>query len=732
MSARRLLSLTATTLMSTLITSAWAQSPTATTAPSADEPLETFEVRASRLPYRSETSVAATRVATDLRDLPINVAIVTSDFMQDAQIFDIIDTLQYKGVNANRDVRFNSMFIRGFNNTVQKRNGIRRQYNWQTVNIEQVEIVKGPASILYGAVLPGGAVMSVSKTPLDHPHADVSLTLGQYDFRRGVLDAGSTLGAEDELSFRFIGELQDSEDYYDLAFVDRNLVNPTVRWKPSEQFHLDFEYERVRHREHQVNYMSYYNEDSVNTVPAYPDTPEALPTFPATGFSWGFLPLPRGNHNSAPGNEFQIDSDWYELTLTFNPASDWTVRWKTAWEENEALYRTATVGRLAYAGGMHGLIRPGASLSENRNLTTFVEATGRIDLGAVDLVPLIGAEYATRTTTQFNYTNQPAGEVIRLDEISSYMGLRNAPAPIFQRRPDTDSENTSVYGLLQAEWSNGFRMLGALRYEEGETNPEQRGVGPGNSFDATSAQLGFVYKFSPQYMTFLNISESFVPNTTVNPDGTTLPLEEGRGAELGLRSYLLDDRLSLTTTVYWTERDKMARLDTGRTFDPMNNPNQLNYYTTSGKERVSGFELEAYFAPSDTYQVSLSYNWLPYAEVISFANRPDIEGNRLRYAPEHGIGFWNRLKLPGVLPGLFAYGGVTYQSQTVWDSDKQFTTITFDPFTNVDAGLGWEGELGGTRYSFEVLGKNLTDNVLTTTYRPQDRRRWLLTVGAHF
>lgn len=712
---------------------AWTQSePGSATAAGEEDPFDVVIVRAQKMRYRSDSSIAATRIATDLRDLPMNVSIVTADFMQEAQVFDVIDTLRYKGINANRDVRFNSMFIRGFNNTLQKRNGIRRQYNWQTANIEQVEIVKGPASILYGAVLPGGALMSVSKAPLGRPHADLSFTIGQYDFRRGVVDAGGTLGADDDFSFRFIGEVQDSEDFYDFAFVDRTLVNPTARWQLTDEFRIDLEYERIRHAEHQVNYQSFYNDASIATLPAYPDTPQQLPLFPATGFTWGFLPLSRTHHNSAPGNEFQLDTDWYEVTFTYNPTEDWTVRWKTAYEESEANYRTAFVSRLQYAGGAHGFIRPGASLTENRNLTTFVEATGRIEFGSMALVPLVGAEYAKRRETQHNYLNQPAGEVIRLDEIARYPGLIEAPTPILAPKPETENENISAYGLLQAEWKNGWRVLGALRYEEGETNPEQRGVGPGNSFDAVSGQIGLVYEFNEKYVTFLNLSESFVPSTLVNPDGSTLPLEKGRGAELGLRSFLLDDRLSLTGTVYQTVRADMARLDTGRTYDPINNPNFLNYYTTSGEEEVRGFEIEANFALNDNYQAYFSYNWLPYAKVISFVNRPDIEGNRLRYAPEHGAAFWNRWKLPGRLNDFFLYGGATYQSRTEWDADKQFTTIQFDSFTNVDAGVGWEGELYGTGVTIELLGKNLTDNEFTTTYRPQDRRRWLLTTRVEF
>jgi outer membrane receptor protein involved in Fe transport len=120
--------------------------------------------------YRASESVAATRIAVPLQDLPINVQVVPAEFLNDAVVLDIVDTMQYKAVNANRDIRFNSMFIRGFNNRILKRNGVRRDLNWGTANVESVEIVKGPASILYGeAKYTPIASLATSRAPTAPP-----------------------------------------------------------------------------------------------------------------------------------------------------------------------------------------------------------------------------------------------------------------------------------------------------------------------------------------------------------------------------------------------------------------------------------------------------------------------------------------------------------------------------------------------------------------------------------
>ncbi len=695
--------------------------------------LDPFEVNTTPETYRASDSVSATRIAVPLENLPINISIANAAFMQEAQVLDIIDVLRYKGINANRDIRFNSMFIRGFNNTLQKRNGVARRYNWQTVNIEQVEIVKGPASILYGAVLPGGAVMSVSKKPLPEAHAEAFATVGSYEFLRAAVDFGAPVTDDDKLIFRMIAERQDSEDFYYDTFVKRTLLNPTLRWQATERLRFDFEYEYVRHAEHQTHYFSYYNDASVATQPIYPQNTTRLPRFPATGFSWGFLDLPERNHNSAPGGFFELDTDWYEATAYLQLSSEWTVRWLFNYNEAASRTKVGTIGSLPYAGGQYADFRPAAGRSEFENTTTFIEMTGRFRVGSVEVVPLFGAEYAEGTDMGYTWTNPPPVAVVRIDEVYRSGALFELADPIFTRRPNTTREQKSVYGIAQAEIvPDRFRMLAGLRYEEGETNPLQQGVGPGNSFDALSSQLGFVYHPGDRTTLFLNLSESFVPNTTVNPDGSTLPLEEGSGAELGLRWIQTDGRLALTATVFETVRDKMARLDTGRTFDEINNPQRLNYFTTSGEEKVRGAELELFARPLPWWELTLNYNWLPYGKVISFPNRPDIEGNRLRYAPEHGAAVWSKIWLGGDRKGFFFYGGLTYQSETLWDSDQQFTTIRFDAWTNVDAGAGWSGELFGQEMRFELLGKNLTDNELTITYRPQDRRKLFFTTTVTF
>jgi iron complex outermembrane receptor protein len=625
------------------------------------------------------------------------------------------------------------MFIRGFNNTLQKRNGVNRRFNWQTVNIDQVEIVKGPASILYGSVLPGGAVMSVSKKPLRARHFDGAVTLGSHDFVRGFADVSQPLNAEGSSAVRLIVERQDSEDYYAYTFVDRELLNPMVRWQPSRFVRVDLEYEYVRHRENQTNYQPYFNAASIESRPVYPEDPNRLAAFPATGFSWGFLPLPDRYHAAAPGGEIALDTDWYEGTVSVYPHRDWTVR--LLFNTNDAVSRTAsaTVGSLRYAGGQYADLQPAAGRAEYRDYTTIVDATGRFQVGQVTLLPLVGGEYFSNRETTFRQLNRPPLAVVRLDEVHTSRALLDMPAPQFERVPDTTRNVGTAYGLLQAEmYGNRLRLLGGVRYEEGETNPLQRGVGPGNSFDAFNTQFGAVFKPAERLVTFLNVSESFVPNTIVNPDGEVLPLEKGHGWELGLRSFWLDNRLASTITVYGTTRDHMARLDTGRTFDEVSNPGRLNYYTTSGEERVRGFETELFARPSEQLELTLNYNWLPYGKVISFPNRPDIEGNRLRYAPRHGLGLWGKVNLLNRRSTPYVLGGLTHQSETEWDSDKQFTTSVFEAWTNVDAGVGWRMPVFDRELRVELLGKNLTDNELTITYRPQDRRRVTLTTQFEF
>ncbi len=169
-----------------------AQQPAA--APAGDDVIRLSEFQVSTSAdkgYRAGNSVSATRIDTPIKDLPFAISAFTSQFITDIGARDLFDVVQYApGVtSAGREFNAgNAVFtIRGFDQTPQH-NGFVGEGYVDTLTVERVEVVKGPSSVLYGQVAPGGTVNYITKRPGAKPFTSVNAQVGTDSFWRTSLD----------------------------------------------------------------------------------------------------------------------------------------------------------------------------------------------------------------------------------------------------------------------------------------------------------------------------------------------------------------------------------------------------------------------------------------------------------------------------------------------------------------------------------------------------------------
>jgi iron complex outermembrane recepter protein len=160
--------------------------------PGADEPDEEIVVTGEGQPsYRVPTASTGTRTDTPLRDTPQSIQVVPQQVWQDQKSDRISDILRnVSGVAADDSFAgsIDRVNIRGFSTDVFLRDGFREdQFNLrETANIAQIEVLKGPASVLYGSLEPGGAINLVTKKPLDRPFYELGVSggsLARFDLR---------------------------------------------------------------------------------------------------------------------------------------------------------------------------------------------------------------------------------------------------------------------------------------------------------------------------------------------------------------------------------------------------------------------------------------------------------------------------------------------------------------------------------------------------------------------
>lgn len=215
-------------------------------SPSATALQEVEVLGRARKDYTSDYSFSATKIAILNRDLPQGISSVTKELIADRQAFQIADAVKIaSGVTPSSF--YNHFSIRGVtqNEEGQIINGMRtRQYFFLqplTANIERVEVLKGPASVTFSSVDPGGSINMVTKKPLTETRREVSLSAGSFSTIRGTIDFTGPLNKSKTLLYRVNGAYQEGGSFRDLIDNKSVLISPSFTYIPNDKTSINTE-----------------------------------------------------------------------------------------------------------------------------------------------------------------------------------------------------------------------------------------------------------------------------------------------------------------------------------------------------------------------------------------------------------------------------------------------------------------------------------------------------------
>jgi iron complex outermembrane receptor protein len=203
-------------------------------------PPDTIGYKATR------ATTTATKTDTPIFDLPVSIQVVPREVLDDRQVIRLEDALQtVSGVVpfAGGGSAFDSPRIRGFEAFRNiYRDGFRGRffgnYIQSTAHLNRVEVLKGPASVLYGRMEPGGLVNQVSKQPLATPYYSRQQQFGSFDLYRTTLDAAGPLTEDQSLLYRVNFEYLDSGSFRDFVGAETVFVAPVLTWNLSDRTHI--------------------------------------------------------------------------------------------------------------------------------------------------------------------------------------------------------------------------------------------------------------------------------------------------------------------------------------------------------------------------------------------------------------------------------------------------------------------------------------------------------------
>lgn len=209
--------------------------------------------------YRATNSISGTRLNTPIKDIPMPIEVITEKFVRDTGSTDLRQSLRYSagivlqsqndqgtpggayqgpgGVNNPEGATANktqtSIKIRGYVTDTVLRDGYRRQSATDSVNIGRIEVVRGPAALLYGIGNFGGIVNYLPKTPTGKRQGDVAVSFGTDEFMRAAFTYGDQASARGKVNFLLSGAYQDTADYTDFKTERHYFISPIVTFKPT-------------------------------------------------------------------------------------------------------------------------------------------------------------------------------------------------------------------------------------------------------------------------------------------------------------------------------------------------------------------------------------------------------------------------------------------------------------------------------------------------------------------
>lgn len=722
--------------------------------------------------YRASNSVSGSRFDTPIRDLPFAIQSFTESFIKDQKPVNIFDVARYSPGVTYRSNDFNegnaNLAIRGFavgsisgGNIQVLRDGFHGPSIFDFTNISRLEVVKGPASFLYGQVAPGGIVNIITKTPQSQFAATGGAGYGAYGQYRFSGDV--TGPASKTLFYRLNGSYDQDIQYwkpYDAHSWD---IAPSLLWQPSERLSLSLKYENF-HKLEQPQLMQ---------KPGYNTQAGVLPTASDPNLSGVDVPGLPNDWNSMAYSDFR-SSDTSNLSswIDFKANDRWNMRagYSHLDYKVDALF-SGNFGMANNSTLLQGR-RFRRQIYTNRDDTFEAQAIGKYQFDYASLRLLFGGQYvdrgfdtwAAQAPNDPALGNTPTASPLPLWNLSDPSTWnRVATLPLSSLTANQSSQtiryvDKSVYGgATFGFFDDRLLVLAGWRLTSTEsrlTNNLSNQTQPTITASMVTPQYGLLYKLAPQFSLFAAYSESFVPGSVAlnNPDGTSKPADptHGHGYDIGLKADLFDGRVSGTLSFFDIRNQNIVN-DLAQTSAT---GSVVVSNVQSGEQRSRGIELDATLNQSDNWQHYLSYSYMD-ARITEFSGRDaailaqdpltlDAAGQAnyknvkrfhnatLQMSAPHLANFWTRYNFTqDGFRGLYVGGGVNFvYDQTILPDGPESSHQTY---ALISAMVGYSWEMGGHRMSVDLTGKNLADEYYRPSQSTRARpREFLLTFSAKF
>lgn len=621
--------------------------------------------------YNPPTAVSATKIEAPLRDIPQTVNVVPQLLLRDQGARSLETVLKsVPGVGlSNGDGQRDQVTIRGFSAiSDQFVDGIRDDalYFRDLSNIEQVEVIKGPASVLYGRGSSGGLINRLTKKP-GMDKSEVSATVGSWNQRRGEFDLARAYSANG-VAFRVTGAAERADSYRDQQFLDREVISPSVSFKFGPDTNLLLQAEHLSDR--RVTDFG---------IPAYQGRP--VDVDPGTYY---------GAANARDADYTQSDVDSFGVTLTHRLNQNLSFRnalryYNYSLDRNNTLVGSVNEATRT-ASLTHGNVR-----REDDGYFNQTELTQNLYFAGMNHQVLYGIELGKQNKNQlFKSTTNVA-------RVDLFQPVLPNLVPTVIGAPSTRSDffTSSVYVQDLVSLSSQWKGLAGIRYDRFKQETRTPGTADLQRTDREwSPRIGLVYQPTASQSYYASLSKSFQPSAENFPlaaNNERIEPEETTNKEVGAKFDFFDGSASATASLFQLERTNIKST----------NPAAPTVLIPIGVQRTNGLELTFTGELPQAWQVWAGYSYLD-ATTTSSPN-PALQGKRATLTPEHGANLW-LVKAFG--NNVRAGAGLNYVDDRAADPAN---TVILPGYAVVDAMLSYK--LGGIDVQLNL--NNLFDRKYT-------------------
>jgi iron complex outermembrane recepter protein len=625
------------------------------------EPVEEIEIIVTEV---------GTRTETDPQDVPQTIQTIPQEVIENRQTNNLTETLRsVPGITSDSSTRQSTsdVNIRGFF-ADYRRNGLRENLanisGVQTANIDRIEVLKGPASVLYGQGSFSGTINLITKKPTDKPFYQVEAAIGNYDLYRGAVDLSGPLNESKTVKYRLNLAGETAGSFVDFNNRDRFQIAPVLSWQIDENTDITFEVE--------------YNSYSGNTDIGLPvrgtilDNPN------------GEIPLDRFvSDPNRDREDIELIIASYNLEHRFS--DNWRIRNTFQFTTRQfSAFATFPIN-LQEDNRTLELIYSDTPKFDYYNYLLDTYVVGNFNTGSIEHELVAGIElFRSELFGSFD-----EGERSPIDIFTPNYDNIVYPPPTDIFRDETVTKNLGIYLQDKVEFSDNLILLAGGRFDIVNTRFEDL-IAQTVDFQQNeefSPRVGLVYKLIPEVSLYASYSRSFVQNFGVSEEGDIFDPQRGTQYEIGAKADL-NDKISLSIAYFDLTITNVLTEDD-------NNP---SFSVQTGEQNSKGIELFASGEILPGWDVIGGY---VYNNATVTEDNVIPVGNRINNTPEHAISLLTNYEIQqGDWKGLGFSLGIYFVGDRQGDLDN---TFEIPGYTRTDASIFYNRDKFTTALNFRNL-----------------------------